>query len=218
MEKSGYLLLIETAIVSYLLGSIPSGYLLVKAVRGEDVRSSGSGNIGATNVARTGGAKLGVLTLVLDVVKGFVAVYLAGALALRSPFQEDHGTVLACMSVAVLFAMVGHMFPVWLKFKGGKGVATGLGCFLALAPRAVLVSLVVFAAVVIVSRYVSLASIVASAAFPVFVFLIYRHDSSPAVLAATVAASLLIIVKHRANIGRLMSGTENRLSFSGKKA
>jgi len=209
------------AIVAYLLGSIPVGYLLVRVARGQDVRASGSGNIGATNVARTGGAKLGVLTLVLDAAKGYLAVFIAERLAKEvfsnlDPQQRPY--VLAAMSLAVLFAMIGHIFPIWLKFHGGKGVATGLGCFLALAPKAVLVVMAIFAGIVIISRYVSLGSIIASAAFPIFAFLLYRRDASPAMLAATIAASVLIVLKHRTNIERLISGTENRLSFSGKKS
>ena len=212
---------IMIAIVAYLMGSIPFGYLVVRIARGTDVRESGSGNIGATNVARAGGAKLGILTLFLDALKGYLAVFVAERLAKQvfsnlDPQQRPY--ILACMSLAVLFAMVGHIFPVWLKFRGGKGVATALGCFLALAPKAVLVVMAIFAAVVIVSRYVSLGSIIASAAFPLFAYVLYRQDASPAMLAATVAASALIILKHRSNIERLIGGTENRLSFSGKKS
>jgi glycerol-3-phosphate acyltransferase PlsY len=212
---------IVIAIVSYLLGSIPFGYLLVRIARGTDVRKSGSGNIGATNVARAGGAKLGILTLFLDAVKGYIAVFLAERLAKQvfsnlDPQQRPY--ILAGMSLAVLFAMVGHIFPVWLRFRGGKGVATGLGCFLALAPKAVLVVMAIFTAIVVVSRYVSLGSIVASAAFPLFAYLLYRQDASPVMVAATVVASALIILKHRTNIERLIGGTENRLSFLGKKS
>lgn len=209
------------AVLAYLLGSIPFGYLVVRIARGTDVRAGGSGNIGATNVARAGGAKLGILTLFLDALKGYLAVFVAERLAKQvfsnvNPEQRPY--ILAAMSLAVLFAMLGHIFPVWLKFRGGKGVATGLGCFLALAPKAVLVVLAIFAAIVIVSRYVSLGSIIASAAFPIFAYLLYRQDASPAMLAATIAASALIILKHRTNIERLIGGTENRLSFSGKKS
>jgi acyl phosphate:glycerol-3-phosphate acyltransferase len=217
----GYSAYILIAVLAYLLGSIPFGYLVVRIARGEDVRSSGSGNIGATNVARAGGKKLGILTLFLDAVKGYFAVVIAGYLATNSLLNanpENRHVVLASMSLAVLFAMIGHIFPVWLRFRGGKGVATGLGCFIALAPKAVLVVLVIFAVLVGAFHYISLASIIASAAFPVFAFLLYRRDASPAMLTATIAASLLIILKHRSNIERLVSGTENRFSFSGKKS
>src|SRR5262245_17723162 len=139
MNNSVYIVI---AIVAYLLGSIPFGYLLVRIARGTDVRTSGSGNIGATNVARAGGAKLGLLTLFLDALKGYGAVFIAERLAKQvfsdlDPQQRPY--ILAAMSLAVLFAMIGHVFPAWLKLRGGKGVATGLGCFLALAPKAVLV-------------------------------------------------------------------------------
>jgi glycerol-3-phosphate acyltransferase PlsY len=218
MSNSVYIVI---AIIAYLLGSIPFGYLLVRIARGTDVRASGSGNIGATNVARAGGTKLGILTLFLDALKGYVAVFLAERLAKEvfsnlDPQQRPY--ILSGMSIAVLFAMIGHIFPAWLKFRGGKGVATGLGCFLALAPKAVLVVMAIFFAIVVVSRYVSLGSIIASAAFPLFAYLLYRQDASPAMLAATVASSALIILKHRTNIERLIGGTENRLSFSGKKS
>lgn len=212
---------IVIAVIAYLLGSIPFGYVVMRIARGTDVRASGSGNIGATNVARTGGAKLGMVTLFLDALKGYIAVFLAEQLA-KQVFSnvdpEQRPYILAAMSLAVLFAMLGHIFPVWLKFRGGKGVATGLGCFVALAPKAVLLVLAIFAAVVMVSRYVSLGSIIASAAFPIFAYLLYRQDASPAMLVATIAASALIILKHRTNIERLIGGTENRLSFSGKKS
>jgi acyl phosphate:glycerol-3-phosphate acyltransferase len=218
MSNSVYIVI---AIIAYLLGSIPFGYLLMRIARGTDVRASGSGNIGATNVARAGGTKLGILTLFLDALKGYVAVFLAERLAKEvfsnlDPQQRPY--ILSGMSLAVLFAMIGHIFPAWLKFRGGKGVATGLGCFLALAPKAVLAVMAFFVAIVVVSRYVSLGSIIASAAFPLFAYLLYRQDASPAMLAATVAASALIILKHRTNIERLIGGTENRLSFSGKKS
>jgi glycerol-3-phosphate acyltransferase PlsY len=218
MSNSVYIVI---AIIAYLLGSIPFGYLLMRIARGTDVRASGSGNIGATNVARAGGKKLGILTLFLDTLKGYVAVFLAEWLAKEvfsnlDPQQRPY--ILSGMSLAVLFAMIGHIFPAWLKFRGGKGVATGLGCFLALAPKAVLVVMAIFVAIVVVSRYVSLGSIIASAAFPLFAYLLYRQDASPAMLAVTVAASALIILKHRTNIERLIGGTENRLSFSGKKS
>ena len=218
MGNSVYILV---AVIAYLLGSIPFGYLLVRIAKGEDVRASGSGNIGATNVARRGGAKLGILTLILDTLKGYLAVLVAELLAKRvfsNTDPQQRPLILACMSLGVLFAMIGHIFPAWLKFKGGKGVATALGCFLALAPQAVLIVMFIFAAIVLASRYVSLGSIIASACFPFVAYALYRRDASPAMLATTIAASVLIIFKHRANIVRLVSGTENRLSFSGKKS
>src|SRR6202142_4585616 len=145
-----------TAAVSYLLGSIPFGLILLRVFRGQDVRLTGSGNIGATNVARSSPA-LGLLTLVLDGLKGLAAVALTRAFF--------HGRNLLA-GVAALFAILGHMFPIWLKFRGGKGVATGLGSFAMLAPKTVLVMVGVFAVVVLLFRHVSLGSIVAVALFP----------------------------------------------------
>jgi glycerol-3-phosphate acyltransferase PlsY len=206
MTAGTYLLI---AAVAYLLGSIPFGLILVRVVRGEDVRLSGSGNIGATNVARTGGAKLGVTTLILDALKGYAAVVFAITVTHREA-AIDAGLAAA---LAALCAILGHVFPVWLKFRGGKGVATGVGAFLGLAPRAVLVVLAIFLIIVAISRYVSLGSIVASAVFPILAYFLYRGTSNVADLLVMFAASLLIIFKHKANIRRLLNGTENRLQF-----
>ncbi|MGE5321340.1 MAG: glycerol-3-phosphate 1-O-acyltransferase PlsY [Actinomycetota bacterium] len=188
--------------IGYLLGSIPFGYLLVKLFRGEDVRSTGSGNIGATNVARTGSKRLAMATLALDALKGAVAVLAARALtpAGTSP--------LPFMSIAALAAVLGHLFPVWLKFKGGKGVATALGVFLVLFPQAVLVSLGIFIITVLVTRYVSLGSILAAIAFPVAAYFLGSPDWQTLLPACAIA--LLIVLKHHANIARLLSGTEHR--------
>lgn len=202
--------LVAVAAGAYLLGSIPWGYVLVKLFRGSDVRETGSGNIGATNVARSGGAALGALTLFLDATKGFAAVLAARWLA------QSSGTSVAWFAaVAALFVILGHVFPVWLRFKGGKGVATGLGAFLAVAPKAVGLAVLLFLAIVLASRYVSLGSIAAAAAFPVISYLLAR-EQSPALLATIVAASALIIVKHHANIRRLLAGTENKLQWKGR--
>jgi glycerol-3-phosphate acyltransferase PlsY len=197
------------AVVAYLLGSIPFGLILVRMVRGEDVRLTGSGNIGATNVARSGGAKLGIATLILDALKGYLAVFIASVASHRNA-EVDFGLA---ASIAALCAILGHVFPVWLKFRGGKGVATAVGAFVGVAPRAVLVVLAIFLVVVLIFRYVSLGSIVASALFPLLAFFLYRSESSPAGLAVMLGASLLIILKHKANIRRLLDGTENRLQF-----
>lgn len=196
------------AVAAYLLGSIPFGYILLRAFRGEDVRQHGSGNIGATNVARKAPG-LGIATLVLDALKGFAAVVLAFSLAR----QVSGPPPLLLAAVAAVFAILGHVFPVWLKFRGGKGVATGVGAFIALAPKAVVVVLLIFAVLVIAFRYISLGSIVATAAFPVFAWLLYRKQATPAVFAAMVAASALIIVKHHQNIRRLLAGTEHRFEL-----
>ena len=197
------------AVVAYLLGSIPFGLILVRIARGEDVRLSGSGNIGATNVARAGGVTLGVATLLLDGLKGLASVAIAMAASRRVPDVD----FTSAAALAALCAILGHVFPIWLNFRGGKGVATAVGAFMGLAPRAVLVVLAIFLIVVAIFRYVSLGSIVASAVFPILAFFLYRGQSSPVGLAVMLAASLLIILKHKANIRRLLNGTENRLQF-----
>ncbi|HJS99739.1 MAG TPA: glycerol-3-phosphate 1-O-acyltransferase PlsY [Terriglobales bacterium] len=198
------------AVLGYLLGSIPFGYLLVKIFRGTDIRDTGSGNIGATNVARSSPV-LGILTLVLDAAKGFLAVICASALAPRINLPYLY----SAMALAAFCALLGHMFPVWLKFRGGKGVATGVGGFVAIVPKAVLIAICVFAALVALFRYVSLGSIVAAAALPALIYLLYVQPGLPmrSVLAAAVAASLLIIAKHYQNIFRLLAGTEHRFSL-----
>jgi glycerol-3-phosphate acyltransferase PlsY len=198
------------AILGYLLGSIPFGYLFVKIFRGTDIRDTGSGNIGATNVARSSPA-LGILTLVLDAAKGLLAVICASALAPRTNLPYLY----SAMALAAFCALLGHMFPVWLKFRGGKGVATGVGGFVAIVPKAVLIAICVFAALVALFRYVSLGSIVAAAALPALIYLLYVQPGLPmqSVLAAAVAASLLIIAKHYQNIFRLLAGTEHRFSL-----
>jgi acyl phosphate:glycerol-3-phosphate acyltransferase len=198
--------LVIIAALSYLLGSIPFGYLLVRIFRGEDVRLSGSGNIGATNVARKS-PLLGALTLLLDALKGSAAVALSYVIA-------DHMVAIPSLeqlALAALFAVLGHMFPVWLRFRGGKGVATGLGAFLLIAPKAVLIALAVFIAVVAISRYVSLGSIVAVALFPLMAWLIGQFHISWLGLVLISLASFLIVVKHRDNIRPLLAGTEGRV-------
>jgi glycerol-3-phosphate acyltransferase PlsY len=200
------------AAVSYLLGSIPFGYLLVRIFRGEDVRQSGSGNIGATNVSRKSPV-LGIVTLLLDALKGSAAGLLAYYLWSQRGFRTGVFDVLPFlpMAVAALFAVLGHMFPVWLKFRGGKGVATGLGSFAMLAPKAVLVAAAIFIAVVITFRYVSLGSILAAAFFPFLVYGMYFWGHEPVILILITATSLLIVVKHYENIRRLLAGTESRM-------
>jgi len=195
------------AALSYLLGSIPFGYLLVRIFRGEDVRKAGSGNIGATNVARKS-PLLGLFTLVLDAAKGAGAVVLsyivADHMVAGAPRYEQ-------LALAGLFAVLGHMFPVWLEFRGGKGVATGMGSMGLLAPEAVLVAAGIFLGIVLITRYVSLGSIVAVAVFPLMVWRIGQFGVSHRGLALVSLVSLLILVKHRANVRRLLAGTENRM-------
>ena len=192
-----------TATVSYLLGSIPFGLILVRIFRGEDVRLSGSGNIGATNVARSSPA-LGVLTLVLDALKGLAAV------ALTRAFFPGRNTL---AGMAALFAIVGHMFPIWLKFRGGKGVATALGSFALLAPASLLAAVGIFVAMVLLFRRVSLGSIVAVALFPLLAWRLHEYAGSPRVLGLMAIASLLIIARHHQNIRRLLAGAEPRFQW-----
>jgi glycerol-3-phosphate acyltransferase PlsY len=211
------------AAASYLLGSIPFGYLLVRIFRGEDVRRTGSGNIGATNVARKSPA-LGGLTLLLDALKGSAAVA-AGIKASLPLFDRisisqipnwrdflplSSSDLAIGAATAALFAVLGHMFPIWLKFRGGKGVATALGAFVIIAPKSVLLSAAVFFALVLALRYVSLGSIVAVAAFPNIALLLHEYANTPAALALMSFTSVLIIIKHHENIRRLLAGTENR--------
>jgi acyl phosphate:glycerol-3-phosphate acyltransferase len=190
---------------SYLLGSIPFGLLIVKAAGGPDIRKSGSGNIGAANVTRNAGMFAGLLTLLLDGGKGYLAVWLASAAT-----QQN----VRWMSAAALGAVIGHMFPAWLKFRGGKGVATGLGVFLPICPEAAGAALVLWILVVVFWRYSSLGSIVAAAAMPILVYALYapRHAPPEVVTLSTVLISVLILVKHRGNMQRLIAGTESRLS------
>lgn len=192
---------------AYLLGAIPFGYLLVKWKTGADVRASGSGNIGATNVLRTSGKAAGIATLLLDILKGYVAVWLAGRLT-------DGNTL--WMSAAALAVVAGHAFPIFLGFKGGKAVASFVGAFLCLTPLAMAAVTVVFIIVVAKTRHVSMGSITGAATFPLAVFLIL-HPPAP-VLLASVLGGAFIIWRHRGNIERLRSGTENVLSFGGRKS
>lgn len=200
----------SVVVLAYLLGSIPFGYLIVRLKGGGDVRETGSGGTGATNVTRRAGRGAGLLTLALDALKGAAAVVVA-----RYFLTEDF-SVSWWVVVAALAAVLGHVFPVWLRFRGGKGVATGLGVFLSLAPLAVLCALPVFVLVVWATRYVSLGSVVSAALLPAFVWLTGPRggaggDLRP-LLAAAVAGGALIIFMHRANLGRLLRGTENKLN------
>lgn len=197
--------LLLVVIIAYLIGSIPFGYLIVRAKSGGDVRDTGSGGTGATNVSRNAGKAAGVLTLILDAAKGALAVVVAKLIL------SDGNTdwLIAAVAVAVI---VGHVFPIWLGFRGGKGVATGVGVFLALAPLAVLFAGVIFVAVVALTKYVSLGSILAAATIPLFVWLFVDEVALKPLLTAAVAGALIIIYAHRGNIGRLLSGTESRIS------
>lgn len=201
-----------TALTAYLLGSIPFGYLLVRLVRKEDIREKGSGNIGATNVIRSGSKGLGALTFLLDVLKGFFAVWLCGlAAAYAGAAPAARMNILA---LAALCAILGHIYTVWLGFRGGKGVATAFGVFLALVPWAALAALGVFVLVFAASRYVSLGSILAAVAFPIFAWLIPHSPRTPWMTAVLILIPAIVIVKHHQNIGRLARGQEYRFGKS----
>jgi glycerol-3-phosphate acyltransferase PlsY len=202
--------LVGILLAAYFLGSIPFGLFLAKLLGGSDVRKAGSGNIGAANVARVVGPLAGILTLLLDTAKGAAAVWLAARFTHESAVW---------MMLAALAALVGHCFPVWLKFKGGKGVATALGVFLALCPLAALAALLLFALVVACWRYVSLGSISAAAAMPLLMYFLWApHHAPPLIIAfGSLAAALLVVYKHSANIQRLVHGEEPKFSSSKKK-
>lgn len=200
---------------AYLLGSVPFGYLLVRIVYGSDVRQSGSGNIGATNVSRTSPV-LGVITLLLDALKGAAAVAIV--------LLWVHGTRQLAFACA-FSAICGHMFPVWLGFRGGKGVATGLGSFALLTPKAVLVAIAIFVALVAAFRWVALGSIVASAALPPLAWAfgeVHRTSGETGVMNRSqpllwiTFAAVLIVLKHHGNIRRMLAGSEPRFRISRK--
>ena len=189
-------------LIAYLLGAIPFGYLLVKWRTGRDVRAGGSGNIGATNVLRTSGRAAGIATLLLDVVKGYLAVWFAGCITAQSP---------GWMSLAALAVMAGHIFPVFLGFKGGKAVASFAGAFLCLTPLALMTDMVVFIVMVLWTRRISIGSITAAASFPLAVWLILHPPA--VVTAAAIVAGALIIYRHSNNVRRIRAGTEDEFTF-----
>ena len=201
--------LISIPAAAYLLGSIPFGLLLGKLFGAADVRKVGSGNIGATNVARVAGPLAGILTLLLDAAKGAFAVVLAARLSDQSS---------TWMMIAGLCALVGHCFPIWLGFHGGKGVATAAGVFLVLCPPAFLGAAILFALVVVYWRFVSLGSIAAAAAMPLLIYFLWAPHHAPPYMVTfgSLAAAILIVYKHDANIQRLVQGDEPKFSF-GKK-
>jgi acyl phosphate:glycerol-3-phosphate acyltransferase len=192
-------------VIAYLLGAIPFGFLLVKFTKGTDVRAAGSGNIGATNVLRTSGKAVGIATLLLDIAKGFFAVWIAAKLTDDSSLW---------MSLAAIAVMAGHAFPVFLQFKGGKAVASCAGAFLYLTPLPLAIVLLLFAVVVARTKHISAGSILAAAAFPFGVWMIL-HPPIEVTLAALLAGAF-IVYRHSSNIQRLRAGTEN--VFSWKKS
>ena len=197
--------------VAYLLGSIPFGLILTKLFGRGDVRKEGSGNTGATNVARVAGPLAGILTLLLDGAKGAVAVLIAAR------YSNENAT---WMVIAGLAALAGHCFPVWLKFKGGKGVATAAGVYLMLCPAAFLGGLILFLLVVGFSHYVSLGSVAAAVAMPLLMYFLWapHHAPPPVVTFGALAVAMLIVYKHDGNLQRLVEGTEPKFSFRRKNA
>jgi len=192
--------------IAYLLGDIPFGYLLVKLTTGRDVRASGSGNIGATNVLRTTGRAAGVATLLLDIGKGYLAVWLESRLTSGN---------IEWMSAAALAVMIGHSYPVFLRFRGGKAVASFVGAYLCLTPLPLVAVLVVFVVMTAWTRHISLGSIVGAGTFPLAVWLIAHPP--PAVVVAAILSSALIVYRHRENIARLRAGTESVFSFGSRQ-
>jgi glycerol-3-phosphate acyltransferase PlsY len=205
------LLYFAIPVASYLLGAIPFGFLLAKIFGGADVRKAGSGNIGATNVSRVAGPLAGILTLVFDAAKGSAAVLLAAHLTDNSALW---------MVVAGFLALIGHCYPVWLNFRGGKGVATAAGVFLVLSPAAMFSALAIFILVVIAWRFVSLGSLAAAASIPLLMYFLWAPHHAPplAVTFGSLAISTLVIYKHDANVQRLVEGTETKFSFSRKSS
>jgi glycerol-3-phosphate acyltransferase PlsY len=192
-------------VIAYLIGAVPFGYLLVRFTTGKDVRSSGSGNIGATNVLRTTGRAAGVATLLLDIAKGYFAVFLAAKMTDDDPLW---------MSLAALAVMAGHAFPVFLKFQGGKAVASFIGAFLYLTPLPLAAVLVLFVITVAATTAISAGSILMAGMFPLGVWLIL-HPPAPVLIAALIAGAF-IVYRHKSNIERLRAGTENRFSWKKK--
>jgi acyl phosphate:glycerol-3-phosphate acyltransferase len=204
------LALLSIPVAAYLLGSIPFGLLFARLFGGGDVRKSGSGNIGATNVARVAGPVAAILTLLFDVTKGAAPVWLAARISNESA---------TWMMIAALAALLGHCFPIWLNFRGGKGVATAAGAFLVLCPAALLGSLILFLLVVFFWRYVSLASISAAAAMPLLIYFLWAPHHAPPMIVTfgALAAAGIIVYKHDANIQRLVQGEEPKFSFGKKR-
>lgn len=204
-------------VIAYLLGSIPFGYLIVRATQGADVRETGSGGTGATNVSRRAGTAAGVLTLVLDALKGAAAVAIAKVILGLPLYGESAGSspenAYWWVAAAAIAVIAGHIFPVWLRFRGGKGVATGVGVFLMLAPIAVAFAGVIFVLGVWRKRYVSLGSMLAAMMIPAVTLIQNLLQPTPEfapILIAEMAGAALIVFAHRANLGRLIDGTESK--------
>lgn len=199
--------LIISAVISYFIGGLPFGYWFVRLTSGKDIRTMGSGNIGATNVHRTQGSKAGAVVLLLDIVKGFLAVLIAAELTRNDP---------AAIAIAAVFVMLGHCYPVLLRFKGGKAVACYVGAFVFIAPWALLVVLLMFVAIVALWKYISMGSILGAILFPIFYWIMYTPP--PVLLVASISCGALIVYRHKGNIERLRTGKENVFSLRGGKA
>lgn len=209
------LLPLSLVVLAYLLGSIPFSFLVAKVISGKDVRAEGSRNVGATNVARTAGRGAGVGALLLDLAKGYGAIALARWIVMRPEWPFAAGTLPwesreMWIALAGLIAVLGHMFPVWLNLHGGKGVATAAGVVLALDPRVFLASILVFAIVLLASRFVSLASIIAAASIPIL-FRFVAHQAPFWRTVISIAIALAVVLKHHENISRLAQGSERKL-------
>ena len=213
LEDCSPFLIVTIVAISYFLGAIPSGYLIGK-LKGVDIRKQGSGNIGATNAFRILGAKAASVVLLADAFKGFLSCLFAPIIATEwtgVPISDDTASLL--MIIAGLGAILGHSFTFWLKFKGGKGIATSAGVFLTITPLALGICLLVFSITIFLSRYVSLSSILAAICLPFSVYLIYHNLLISSI---TVVIALLVIYRHRSNIKRLLNGTENRLGSKNR--
>jgi acyl phosphate:glycerol-3-phosphate acyltransferase len=199
-------LIAVTTVLAYFIGGLPFGYWFVRLSSGKDIRSMGSGNIGATNVHRTAGGRAGAIVLLLDILKGFLAVWLASVIINGNP---------VALALAAAAVMLGHCFPVFLHFRGGKAVACFVGAFLYLTPLALCIVLLLFVLVVSFSKYVSLGSIVGAVAFPFLVW--FTHPPEP-ILAASFFAAVLVIYRHKGNIDRLRRGSEHQFSLRGGRS
>ena len=198
-------------VVSYLLGAVPFGYLLVRIMRGIDIRTVGSGNLGATNVARALGTPWFAVVFALDFLKGFVPAFWGARLAVAHLGAEREVALLYGLA-----AIAGHIWPVYLRFKGGKGVATASGAVVGIAPAAAGLTALVFLLAFTTTRYVSLGSVLASVALPVAYFAVERSRASRLTVAAFALIALLIVVKHRSNLRRILNGTETRIGKSSR--
>ncbi len=207
---------VSLIVLAYVIGSIPFSYLVARLVSGTDIRQAGSRNVGATNVARTAGKSAGVLALSLDLAKGYLAVALARWIVMRPgwPFASISASPLHSremwIALAGLIAVLAHMFPVWLHFHGGKGVATAAGVFLALDPVVVAGGAIVFLIVILSTRFVSMASILSAASIPLF-FRFLAQNAPFWRIVISIVIAIAVITKHHSNIARITQGTERRV-------